>query len=55
MTCSPTILSLSTIFAIVSCVLLAIAFSSDNWINYEVKRANIMVKCGHILGYSNIY
>lgn len=43
MPCSAVTLSLATIAAIVSVALLAIAFSTDNWLSYEVKRNNIQV------------
>lgn len=41
MPCSAVTLSLATIAAIVSVALLSIAFSTDNWLSYEVKRNNI--------------
>lgn len=43
MPCSAVTLSLATIAAIVSVALLSIAFSTDNWLTYEVKRNNIQV------------
>lgn len=43
MPCSAVTLSLATISAIVAVALLAIAFSTDNWLSYEVKRNNIQV------------
>lgn len=43
MPCSAVTLSISTISAIISCALLAIAFSTDNWLTYEVNRTNIQV------------
>lgn len=43
MPCSAVTLSLATISAIVAIALLAIAFSTDNWLSYEVKRNNIQV------------
>lgn len=43
MPCSAVTLSLATIAAIVSVALLAIAFSTDNWLSYEVKRNTIQV------------
>lgn len=43
MPCSAVTLSLATISAIVSVALLAIAFSTDNWLSYEVNRSSIMV------------
>lgn len=43
MPCSAVTLSLATISAIVAVALLAIAFSTDNWLTYEVKRNNIQV------------
>lgn len=46
MPCSAVTLSLATISAIVAIALLAIAFSTDNWLSYEVKRNNIQV-CLH--------
>ncbi|XP_070491170.1 transmembrane protein 235 [Chironomus tepperi] len=42
MPCSAVTLSLATVISIVSVALLAIAFSTDNWLSYEVKRKNIM-------------
>ncbi|XP_059477565.1 uncharacterized protein LOC132197951 isoform X1 [Neocloeon triangulifer] len=42
MPCSAITLSLATITAIVSVAMLAIAFSTDNWLSYEVKRSNIL-------------
>lgn len=41
MPCSAVTLSLATITAIVAAALMAIAFSTDNWIHIEVKRSNI--------------
>lgn len=41
MPCSAVTLSLATISAIIAVALLAIAFSTDNWLNYEVKRNSI--------------
>lgn len=41
MPCSAVTLSLATITAIVAVALLAIAFSTDNWMYIEVKRAQI--------------
>uniref|UniRef100_U5EXK2 Putative conserved plasma membrane protein n=1 Tax=Corethrella appendiculata TaxID=1370023 RepID=U5EXK2_9DIPT len=41
MPCSAVTLSISTISAIIAVALLAISFSTDNWLNYEVKRSNI--------------
>lgn len=41
MPCSAVTLSLATITAIVAVALLAIAFSTDNWMYVEVKRAQI--------------
>lgn len=43
MPCSAVTLSLATISAIVAIALLAIAFSTDNWLSYEVKRSAIQV------------
>lgn len=43
MPCSAVTLSLATISSIVAVALLAIAFSTDNWLSYEVKRNNIQV------------
>lgn len=45
MPCSAVTLSLATISAILSVALLAIAFSTDNWLSYEVNRNSIMVSC----------
>ncbi|XP_037808366.1 uncharacterized protein LOC119601486 [Lucilia sericata] len=41
MPCSAVTLSIATISAIIATALLAIAFSTDNWLHYEVKRNNI--------------
>ena len=41
MPCSAVTLSVATICAIIATTLLAIAFSSDNWLYYEVKRNKI--------------
>lgn len=41
MPCSAVTLSLATITAIVAIALLAIAFSTDNWVYVDVKRAQI--------------
>lgn len=41
MACSAVTLSLATISAIISTVLLAIAFSTDNWVYVKVERSNI--------------
>lgn len=41
MPCSAVTLSIATISAIIASALLAIAFSTDNWLYYEVKRSNI--------------
>ncbi|KAK9500880.1 hypothetical protein O3M35_002053 [Rhynocoris fuscipes] len=43
MPCSAVTLSLATIMAIVSTALLAIAFSTDNWLYTEVNRSHIKV------------
>lgn len=43
MPCSAVTLSLATISAIVAFALLAIAFSTDNWLTYEVKRTNVQL------------
>lgn len=43
MPCSAVSLSIATIISIISVALLAIAFSTDNWISYEVKRDNVKV------------
>lgn len=45
MPCSAVTLSLATITGIIATGLLAIAFSTDNWLYTEVKRAQIQV-CG---------
>lgn len=42
MPCSAVTLSLATISAIISVALLSIAFSTDNWLSYEVNRNSIM-------------
>lgn len=44
MPCSAVTLSLATVSAIIAIALLAIAFSTDNWLSYEVKRNNIQVR-----------
>lgn len=44
MPCSAVTLSIATITAIVSAALMAIAFSTDNWLSIEVKRTNIQVR-----------
>ncbi|XP_050542568.1 transmembrane protein 178B [Daktulosphaira vitifoliae] len=41
MPCSAVTLSLATILAIVATAMLAIAFSTDNWVDYEVRRTQI--------------
>ncbi|KAH0560149.1 hypothetical protein KQX54_001953 [Cotesia glomerata] len=41
MPCSAVTLSLATITGIIATALLAIAFSTDNWLYTEVKRAQI--------------
>ncbi|KAL5278207.1 hypothetical protein ACFFRR_003079 [Megaselia abdita] len=41
MPCSAVTLSIATISAIIATALLAISFSTDNWLHYDVKRANI--------------
>lgn len=43
MPCSAVTLSLATITGIIATGLLAIAFSTDNWLYTEVKRAQIQV------------
>lgn len=43
MPCSAVTLSLATITGIIATALLAIAFSTDNWLYTEVKRAQIQV------------
>lgn len=43
MPCSAITLSLATITAIVSVAMLAIAFSTDNWLYIDVKRSSILV------------
>lgn len=49
MPCSAVTLSIATISAIIATALLAIAFSTDNWLHYEVKRSNIQVCTSFIL------
>lgn len=44
MPCSAVTLSLATITGIIATGLLAIAFSTDNWLYTEVKRAQIQVR-----------
>lgn len=43
MPCSAVTLSLATIAAVVSTALLAIAFSTDNWVRIDVKRTRLSV------------
>lgn len=43
MPCSAVTLSIATITAIVAAALMAIAFSTDNWLYIEVKRSKIQV------------
>lgn len=43
MPCSAVTLSIATITAIVAAALMAIAFSTDNWLYIEVKRGTIQV------------
>ncbi|XP_053950945.1 uncharacterized protein LOC129237625 [Anastrepha obliqua] len=43
MPCSAVTLSIATISAIIATALLAIAFSTDNWLYYDVKRSNIQM------------
>lgn len=43
MPCSAVTLSIATITAIVAAALMAIAFSTDNWLYIEVKRTSIQV------------
>ncbi|KAF9420978.1 hypothetical protein HW555_002961 [Spodoptera exigua] len=43
MPCSAVTLSIATITAIVAAALMAIAFSTDNWLYIEVKRTHIQV------------
>ncbi len=43
MPCSAVTLSLATIAAVVSTALLAIAFSTDNWVRIDVKRTRLAV------------
>lgn len=43
MPCSAVTLSIATITAIVAAALMAIAFSTDNWLYVEVKRNSIQV------------
>lgn len=38
---SPLILSLSTVFALIGIVLVAIAFGTNNWLDYEVDRVEV--------------
>lgn len=50
MPCSAVTLSLATIASIISVALFAIAFSTDNWLSYEVKRNNIQVcVCANVI------
>lgn len=44
MPCSAVTLSIATITAIVAAALMAIAFSTDNWLYIEVKRTHIQVR-----------
>lgn len=43
MPCSAVTLSIATICAIIATALLAIAFSTDNWLHYDVRRNQIQV------------
>lgn len=43
MPCSAVTLSIATICAIIATALLAIAFSTDNWLHYDVWRNQIQV------------
>lgn len=43
MPCSAVTLSLATISAIISVAFLSIAFTTDNWLTYDVKRNSIQV------------
>lgn len=52
MPCSAVSLSIATIISIISVALLAIAFSTDNWISYEVKRDNVKV---NFLGFFSFF
>lgn len=54
MPCSAVTLSIATISAIIATALLAIAFSTDNWLHYEVKRNNIQVCTSFILKKTHI-
>lgn len=54
MPCSAVTLSLATISAIISVSLLSIAFSTDNWLSYDVKRNNIQVRNGWIFYFITI-
>lgn len=55
MPCSAVTLSLATISAIVAVALLAIAFSTDNWLSYEVKRNNIQVNICNVLKHTHTH
>lgn len=54
MPCSAVTLSLATIAAVISVALLAISFSTDNWIRIDVRRNKIKVKHAKIL-FPNIH
>lgn len=54
MPCSAVTLSIATITAIVSAALMAIAFSTDNWLSIEVKRSSIQVRL-HIIYFAIMY
>jgi len=47
MPCSAITLSLATILAIVATALMAISFSTDNWVYYDVRRGAIQVSSGY--------
>ena len=46
MPCSAVTLSIGTVAAVLSVALLAIAFSTDNWLRVDVKRERLRVSAG---------
>jgi len=51
MPCSAVTLSLATICAVISVALLAIAFSTDNWLRIDVKRDKLKVRISIWINY----
>lgn len=54
MPCSAVTLSLATITGIIATGLLAIAFSTDNWLYTEVKRAQIQVRKSNLFFFTSV-